>query len=295
MTAIARFAFIFVAGLAGLAAACGKGGDKSATVDLFGKRPVPPGELAKVKPGMTQAQVKNLFPAAKPTPNHHGSPSLSIGSGYADVSYRIGFYSDKDAVADVHVDVPTPLAAKLDTAWGPGAKNNMGDRTWDNAEDGYEVRTMEMRRKTTISFRPYTPLTPDFFGRQPGLVDELAKIKLGMTRDEVTKAVPGLEGPPKGGGSYIPYEGKAKGVRLDVSYDQDDKVERMSVQLPKRGAELALKAWGPRPATTRGTGTPINCWDTADKSMRIELSSDDSATLSYSRPEMSFCEVPVRP
>jgi hypothetical protein len=46
---------------------------------------------------MTQAQLKALFPGIKPTPNHSGSPSLTIDSGYSNVNYRIGFYSDKAA------------------------------------------------------------------------------------------------------------------------------------------------------------------------------------------------------
>jgi len=273
------------------AVACGKGGnEKTATVDLFGKKPVPPGELVKLKPGMTQAEVKNLFPGAKPTPNHSGSPSLSIDSGYANVEYRIGFYSDKDAIASVDVRVPPDLAKQLDTAWGPGKKNVMGDRDWENIEDGYEVSTMEMKRHATIAFRPFTPLTQDFFGTAPGPVDALAKIKLGMSRDEVTKTVPGLEGPPKGGGSYIPYEAKPKGVRLDVTFDDADKVDRMNVDMPARGGELAIKAWGAHPGKIRGTGDQANCWDTADKSMRIELSSDGSR-LTYTRPDASVCEM----
>jgi hypothetical protein len=272
-------------------AACGKS-EKTATIDLFGKKPVPPGELAKIKPGMTQAEVKALLPSAKPTPRHSGSPSLSIDSGYDNVEYRIGFYGDKDAVANVRVEVPTALAKQLETAWGAGEKNRMGDREWNNPDDGYEVSTMEMRRHTTIRFDLYVPLTQHWFGTSPGPVDALAKIKFGMTREEVTKAVPGLEGPPKGGGSYIPYEAKPEGVRLSVGYDSEDKVDRFEVDMPQRGADLAVKAWGPRPATTRGTGTPGHCWDTADKAMRIQLT-PESGSLSYTRPEMSFCEFPT--
>ena len=93
-----------------LAVACGKGGSgKEAGAEVFGNKPVPPGELIKVKAGMTQAEVKNVFPSAKPTPNHSGSPSLSLDSGYSNLEYRIGFYSDKDAVADIEVIAPKSL------------------------------------------------------------------------------------------------------------------------------------------------------------------------------------------
>lgn len=33
---------------------------------------------------MTQAEVKALFPDRRPTPNHCGSPLLTIDSGYAN-------------------------------------------------------------------------------------------------------------------------------------------------------------------------------------------------------------------
>src|SRR5436190_14511337 len=82
-------------------AACGKGSGKTASVDLFGKKPVPPGDLTKVKAGMTQDDVKKLFPGIKPTPNHSGSPSLTVESGYDNAAYRISFYSDLETVADV--------------------------------------------------------------------------------------------------------------------------------------------------------------------------------------------------
>jgi hypothetical protein len=271
-------------------AACGKGGSSSKTagIELFGKTPVPPGDLAKVKPGMTQAQVKALFPGIKPTPNHSGSPSLTIDSGYSNVSYRIGFYSDKDAVADLSVEVPKDLGAKLEGAWGPPAEKGMWPK-WVDDEAGYEASLMEMGRKTDVSYRPFLPLNAAFFGAKPGPVDILAKVKLGMTREEIAAAAPGFEkaGAEKGNGSYVSYEAEPKGVTVSIKYDENNKAEQYVVELPPRGAELVTKAWGPRPGKARGTGTPMQCWDLGDGNL-VEL---EDKRLTYTIKDRSYCEV----
>ncbi|MGN6104594.1 MAG: hypothetical protein ACTHU0_05795 [Kofleriaceae bacterium] len=272
-------------------AACGKGGGssgKTASIDLFGTAPVPPGDLVKVKPGMTQAEVKALFPGIHPTPNHSGSPSLTIDSGYSNAQYNIQFYSDVDAVASVEVQVPTPLVKDaLEKAWGPPAKKEMWP-TWVN-DAGYEASLMELGRKTSVSFRPFVPITADYFGPKPAPFDVLAKVKPGMTRDEIAKAAPGFEkaGAPRGNGSYIAYAGKPKDVKVSIQYDQDDKAYQYVVELPQKGAELVTKTWGPRPGKSRGLGSPMHCWDLADGT-RLEL---DDNRLTYTTPDHSVCEV----
>jgi hypothetical protein len=112
-----------------------------------------------------------------------------------------------------------------------------------------------------------------------------------MTRDEIAKAVPGLEqaGAPRGSGASFPYEAVPKGVRINIDYDEQDKAKRFIVELPPRGAELVLKAWGPHPGKSRAVDpgdTPLHCWDTPDGA-RIEL----DVRLTYTTPEASFCEL----
>jgi hypothetical protein len=258
--------------------ACGKGGgssSKTAGIELFGKTPVPPGDLAKVKAGMTQDQVKALFPGIKPTPNHSGSPSLSIDSGYSNVDYRIGFYSDKDAIADVSVVVPKDLGAKLETAWGPPAEAGMWPR-WVNEERGYEGVLMAMGRKTTVSYKLFVPLSAEFFGAKPGPVDILTKVKLGMTRDEIAAAAPGFEtaGADKGNGSYVPHEAAAKDVTVSIKYNQDNKAEQFVVELPPKGPDMLAKAWGPPRIVTPYGNDPtvqVQCWDSADGATSISV------------------------
>jgi hypothetical protein len=272
--------------------ACGKGGHdsgKSATIDLFGPKPVPPGELAKVKVGMTQAQVKALFPSIHPTPNSSGSPSFTIDSGYANAEYRIVFYSDKDAVAEVTVEVPPDLAKQLDKAWGPPTDTGPMGKKWVDDQDGFEVHATDMGRKTWVGYRPFVPLNADYFGSKPGAFDVLAKVKPGMSRDEIAKASPGFEkaGAPKGNGSFVPYDGKPKDVHIRIDYDQDDKARDYVVELPEKGAEMLTKAWGPHPGKARGLGSPMNCWDLGDGT-RLEL---DGTRLTYTTPANSVCEI----
>lgn len=277
-------------------AACGKGkSGPDLTPATFGSKPVPPGRLAKLKPGMTQAEVKALYPDSRPTPNHSGSPSLTIDSDFGNAEYRIGFYSDIDAVAGVDVEVPgdMKITDELRKAWGKPVSELGGSPTWKNEEDGYEATVWDMHRSSRVQFKSFTPLTAEFFGKTPGLVAELAKIKFGMTWDEVKAAVPGLEGPKGGNGSFIPFKAKAEGVTLEVGYS-DDKVERISMRMPARGVALIAKAWGPPLiGKTRGTGDVMHCWDSADKALRVELSpGGENVDVSFVPPGKGFCELP---
>lgn len=215
-------------------AACGKGG-KDAGIEIFGKKPVPPGDLAKVKPGMTQAEFKAAFPSARPTPNHSGSPSLRIESGYSNVDYDVVFYSDKDAVAHVDIGVPKDLAAKLPTVWGPPTKDVMGN-TWTNNDNGYNVTAMEMGRKTDVAFRPFVPLTAAYFGKAPALPGNWKDVKLGAKQADVkptTNEEPG-------------------DVSIEPRYS-DGELADIRVRLPAHAPKIIEAAWGPGTKTDDST------------------------------------------
>lgn len=283
-----------------IVAACGKGkSGPDITPATFGSKPVPPGRLAKIKAGMTHAEVKALYPDARATPNHSGSPSLTIDSDFGNADYRIGFYSDLDKVASVDVEVPgdMKITDELKKAWGKPVSDLGGSPTWRNDDDGYEAEVWDMHRASRVQFKPFVALTPELFGKVPGPVGELAKIKFGMTWDQVKATVSGLEGPKGGNGSFIPFNAKADGVTLEVSYT-DDKVDRMSMRLPARGVAMMAKAWGPgQMGKERGsTERAMQCWDSADKSMRVEApmpSVDDTTVdVSFVPPGHGFCELP---
>jgi hypothetical protein len=252
--------------------ACGKGGGTSASVELFGKTPTPPGELAKITADMTQAQFKAAFPKAHKTPRHEGSPSLTLDSGFSNLQYKVTFYDNRDQIADITIVMPKDLAKKLEKAWGPQTAKDAFDRpAWKNDEGGYTARFEDMGNSELV-FTLFTPFSPAYVGNTPAPFDTFAKLKLGMTRDEVKAA--GISVPPKEGGAYTPNEGKAEGVKVDVSFSYDkDTLERIDVRVPEeRAPEVLTKAWGPgKQGKTMGDSKPCQVWETADKSMKIQL------------------------
>ncbi|HEY4177273.1 MAG TPA: hypothetical protein VGM90_10590 [Kofleriaceae bacterium] len=277
-------------------AAC-KGGStgKTADLSLFAK-PEPPGDLAKVKYGMTQADVKALFKDAHPTPNHSGSPSLTTESGYKNVDYRIQFYGDIDQVASVEAE----LLDKLDVAgqakklWGaPVEESAAFGPTWLSPDGAWEINIMEMGRRTEVQYKPFTPFDKTYLGDKPGLFGQLAKLHWGMSKAEITAAVPKLEPAPKNG-SYIPFEAGPRGVRLTPYMDDaDEKLERIEVDLPKNGEETLTKVWG-APQTGKGGGDPCKAWDSPDKATRIVLGSGgfSGARATLTPPAKAFCTLP---
>lgn len=230
--------------LLSLSAACGKSG-KSAGIEVFGTKPVPPGELAKIKPGMTQAQVKAAFPSAHPTPNHSGSPSLRVDSGYSNLDYDIVFYSDKDAVADVTVRTDKDLTSKLPTVWGPAQKSPMGD-SWMNDADGYEVSVMEMPRHSDISYRLFRPLDAAYFGKTPGLPGAWKDVKLGAKKADIHVNDDDEPGP------------FGAQVSMDPRYSDDGELEALRVTVPANTGKIIEAAWGPGTKTGDETLTWFN-------------------------------------
>ncbi|HPH64281.1 MAG TPA: hypothetical protein PLF40_00980 [Kofleriaceae bacterium] len=205
--------------------------------DLFGKAIAPPGELAKIKAGMTQEDVKKLLPSAKPCERHSGSPCLEISSGFSDVRYMIGFYSDLKTVASIRISsrggAPQRIAKK---AWGPGVADKYvpDEMHWRDETTGFDA-TIDKR---DITFKPFSPLTVAFFGSKPGRVGDWQKVDFGMTQAEVTKLAPDLGRPAPGGTG-------PDGVSVSPSFNGDDKVERMQLRFPAANKDLVAKAWGP--------------------------------------------------
>lgn len=277
--------------------ACSKGkSGPDITPAAFGSKPVPPGRLTKIKPGATQADVKKLYPDARDTPNHSGSPSLTIDSDFGDAEYRIGFYSDKDAVASIDVEVSNDMKItdELKKAWGTPKSELGGIPSWRNEEDGYEADIWEKSRSTRVQFKPFLALSPEFFGKAPGLVADLAKLKWGMTWDQVKATAPGLEGPKGGNGSFIPFQPGPDGVTLDAGF-YEDKLERADMRMPARGVAMLVKAWGPGKLGKEQNGTgETHCWTNADKSVVIGASTPapdaEQAIVTFAQPGKAFCE-----
>ena len=76
-------------------AACGK---KPATKELFGAKVTPPGVLAKIKPGMTLAEVKAIAPDA----TEDKAQGWLVGQPASDVKLYVGLLDN--AVVDTFAD-----------------------------------------------------------------------------------------------------------------------------------------------------------------------------------------------
>lgn len=227
---------------------CGKsgGGGKTAGPELFAGGIAPPGDLIKVKAGMTIDDVKKVLPTAAPCARQSGSPCLEIASGYSNVRYKVGFYSDLQTVARISVASTTKgeLAALAIKAWGPGTKDTKGsivDTSWRDDNTGF-IATTSFERD--IDFKHFVPLNAAYFGAKPGLVGPWQGITFGMTRDEVLAKVPGAVA-PKGGGSYNPISGGPDGVSLEPKFAEDDKVNQLTLRFPADVSAMIEKAWGP--------------------------------------------------
>lgn len=244
-----QWSSLAVVALALATTSCGKsgGGGKSAGPELFAGGIAPPGDLIKVKAGMTIDDVKKVLPTAAPCARQSGSPCLEIASGYSSLRFKIGFYSDLQTVAGITVASSTKgeLAALATKAWGPGVKTGEGSfasETWRDDNTGFIASTSFER---DIEFKTFVPLNAGYFGAKPGIVGPWKGITFGMTRDEVLAKVPRAVA-PKGGGSFNPMSGGPEGVVLEPKFgDDDDKVNQLTLRFPADVGALLEKAWGP--------------------------------------------------
>ncbi len=255
---------------------CGKsGGGKSAGPELFAGGIAPPGDLIKVKAGMTVDDVKKVLPTATPCARQSGSPCLEIASGYSNLRFKIGFYSDLQTVARISVASTTKgeLAALATKAWGPGSKDTKfgsDSSTWRDANTGFIASTSFER---DIEFKTFVPLNTAYFGAKPGIVGPWKGITFGMTRDQVNAKVPDAAA-PKGGGSYSPMSGGPEGVSLEPKFGDDDKVNQLTLRFPADVGALIEKAWGPgvKVGTKTATSEVLTYWFKPAAGMRFVVS-----------------------
>ena len=261
---------------------CGKsgGGGKSAGSELFAGGIAPPGDLLKVKAGMTVDDVKKVLPTATPCARHSGSPCLEIPSGYSNLRFKIGFYSDLQTVSQIRLDSTTKgeLFKLATTAWGPSKKNDRAssifDESWRDDNTGYIVSGTATERD--LEFKMFVPLNAAYFGAKPGVVGPWKGITFGMTRDQVNAKVPDAAA-PKGGGSYSPMSGGPEGVSLEPKFGDDDKVNQLTLRFPADVGAMIEKAWGPGIRGGKVTSRLLTYW--YDQAAGLRFIVDDSELL----------------
>ena len=275
-----------------VAAACGKKGDeKSLEPAVFGKVVAPPGELGKLRLGMSVEEAKKAAPSLVPKDTYD-----SFKTGYKDVRFGVGLTEDKKAIDRLTVDLPKSARPMLDTAWGPGqaAKCASHDCTyWFDAasgtrallEDGYDD-------DLKLEFSDYTPMEK-LLGAKPGqLAFETGPAVLGATVDDLRgaykpflkeqaedkakdkKKSEWFELPPTAYESYtsfvhLSFAGKpgaerVSSVRFDVPYDD---------YLPAKDSILAAfdKAWGKGFPVVDNINRPLTVWLDPETGRRATL------------------------
>jgi hypothetical protein len=86
----------------------------------------------------------------------------------------------------------------------------------------------------------YVPLTAEFFGKEIGPVSFLRKLKVGMTAEEMVKAVPEYAGIAKESVNAGP-----DGVSIHAFLADKNTVTNFSMYMPVEGIALMEQSWGP--------------------------------------------------
>lgn len=193
------------------------------TAAWFGKTVAPPGELAKLKPGITKDEAAKLSPlAAKP-----GTEESSIEG------VSVGVQDDLEGI-DLLVRMPADKVKLIEEAWGPGQKVDRGGKpimVWFNPEQGIRAAfSDEGDNKAYLRFEAYTPvakllgegvniavLDKPFDGKSvdeikamfPALVGKTGHLSIGTTEWEFGSGIPL---------SPYPLSGKVESLAFSIPF-----------------------------------------------------------------------------
>jgi hypothetical protein len=195
---------------------------KPLDVAWLGKTVQPPGELAKVKPGMTKEDAAKAWPEIE--------KAQMLETGFEGVSY-----ATQDGLEGLvtMIRLPADKLAVVEQAWGPGQKADRGGKpvtVWFNPEQGIRgVFSDDGNNKAMLRFEPYTPLAKVLGdGPQVALLDKPFE---GKTEDEVKALYPNLVG--KTGNLSIPSTEWEFGSGTPLSaYAKAGKVQSLSFSIP---------------------------------------------------------------
>jgi hypothetical protein len=217
-----------------------------ATKELFGVKVTPPGVLAKIRPGMTVAELKALVPDMKNDP----------GKGYLleEPASNVKLYAIvmDDAVVDTYIDLVDDHALDLVTAaWGPPdaekARTDPDEIAWRSTTTGWRASvfcghgtaTTPLPPFCTITLHPHKPLE-QMFGKALAPPGELATTKPGTPRAQVAAT------------AHVTIVKDAQVIRT-LDYDgatelisiMDGKLYSLSYSLPALARPMIEAAWGP--------------------------------------------------
>jgi len=240
----------------------------AATTEFFGPHIEPPRGLAKLRPGMTVAQARELVPGLRE--DHRGvREHLVLDSGASDVKLEIRV--DAGTVATILAVVQGQTARELLTrAWGDPqiTKDALGqpEIVWASESTGWKVKLDCLERNCFVEYVPYHVLTADFFGAHVVPPGSLANLRIGMKLVDARKHAPGLIDVRAGIATGV------DGVRQYVA--TDDKlgtIRAIYLNLPVHAENLIAEAWGPGLAATEPVGKTVLVWPDPTTGWRATL------------------------
>jgi hypothetical protein len=252
-----------------LVALAGCSSAPAATTDFFGPSPAPPRGLAKLTPGMSVAQAKQLVPGLHDPPRKGVRDELILDSGVGDVTLTVRV--DAGTVASIVAIVQGHGARELLTrAWGEPqiSRDSLGqpEVTWASERTGWKVKLDCLERNCLVEYTPYHVLTSEFFGAHVVPPGDLAKLRIGMKLAEAKAIAPG----PVSARAGIPTE--VDGVREFVAIDDKlGTVRSIYLNLPPHAEDLIAEAWGPGADSTEPVGKAVKVWPDPETGWRATL------------------------
>ena len=198
------------------------------TAAWLGKTVAPPGELAKLKPGMSIEDAKKASPLA----GKAGTQESEIDG----VAYAV--QEDVTGGIDVMIRMPSDKKAVIEEAWGKGQDVDRGGKpvtVWLNPDAGVRAAySDEGAGKAYLRFEPYTPLVK-LLGEGPQIA-ALAKPFEGKTKDELKALYPELS---RGSFFSLPateWEFGSSGTNVSP-YEKDGKTVSLAFSIPFKTPE----------------------------------------------------------
>jgi hypothetical protein len=231
--------------------------DPSPPNDYFGATIEPPRDLAKLRPGMTVQEAKQLVPGLHPNPTSVHD-ELVMDSGADDITLET--QTDGGAIAKLVVIIKGHDALTLLTqSWGEpeSTRDALGqhETTWTSEKTGWKAKLDCLEANCHLEFVPYHALTADFFGSHVVPPGDLAKLRIGMPTAEAKALAPG----PVEVSAGIPtgYDGVREMVQLD---DKLGTVRQILLNVPQYAERVIEEAWGSGSSATSLEGKDVTVW-----------------------------------
>ena len=158
------------------------------TSAFFGAHVVPPGDLAKLRVGMSIAQAKELAPAPV-------SVRAGISTEVDGVREFVAVDDKLGTVRSIYLNLPPHAEDLIADAWGTGLPAtepvNRAVLVWPDPETGWRATLRDaLGYSHDLAFDNYLPAA-QLFGDEPDHMDGLPEPVLGQTAEAIRKAYPG--------------------------------------------------------------------------------------------------------